>query len=285
MPPAPIPAGPARLAVFSSVPESFQLVREWAEDAGHEVAVVVSQPGRDGADVAASAPADLTVVLAPRVAACVPLLEQASVDLGIVCGFRRIPMSLVARTRHGIVNIHPALLPEYPGPNPLRALYDGQRRLGVTLHRIVEELDAGPILSQAAFEVPAALDPDGFGVLLAAATRQVLDDGVPKALVDDPGTPQQPGSGTVGRAFTEADEELDWDLPARLLEARATALLRSGRQPRAALGGSLQPIRRLRALTGLRAEAPGTVVLAGRRALVGVADGVVEVDLGELPYR
>lgn len=278
------PKRPARLAIFTRALASFQLVSGWAEGAGHEVVLVVSEPGPKGAEVAVAAPA-VTLVLAPQVGSCLALIEQASVDLAVVCAFRRIPAPVLTTTRHGFVNVHPTLLPEYPGPNPLRALYDGQGRLGVTLHRVVEEIDAGPILSQAGFEPPVAVDPDAYRQLIAAATREVLEEGIPRALAGEPGTPQQQGTGALGRPFTELDEELGWDLPARLLEARATALLLSGRQPRALLDGSMQPIRRLRRLPGLRAEAPVSIHLGGRRALVGVADGVVEVDLGELPYR
>lgn len=277
------PGSAARVAVFSKLPAEFKVLQGWVQKAGYELSVVVTRPTKEGLEVVVAADPGAVVLVTPRTAACAGILAEANVDAGVVCGYGKLPVSLVERTRHGIVNLHPALLPEYPGPNPRRALFEGEGRLGYTMHRIVEELDAGPILAQAAFDVPAVVDPDAIGHRLHAAMLEVLDAGMPRVLADDPGEPQGPGSGTVAVPFSEAETELSWDLPARTLQVRATALLMAGFQPRALVEGSLQPIRRLWVVDGLLARRPGVVRARGRRALVGVADGVVEVALGELP--
>jgi len=53
------------------------------------------------------------------------------------------------------LNVHPSVLPRHPGPNPYREiLRSGDRTAGVTIHRLVEAVDAGEILLQAEYEIP-----------------------------------------------------------------------------------------------------------------------------------
>ena len=176
------------------------------------------------------------------------------------------------------------LLPDYRGPNPHRALYEGEQRIGATLHWIVEDLDAGPILAQAACEVPPVIDPDTVREAWRATFVTVLTEGVPKAGADEPGLPQPLATTKAATPFTEEEMELDLSLSTRLLEARATALIMSGHQPYAPIGEEVQPVRGLRTLTGLQTLLPGVVRVTNRRAIVGVSDGVVEVEIGKLPY-
>jgi phosphoribosylglycinamide formyltransferase-1 len=54
----------------------------------------------------------------------------------------------------GAFNIHPSLLPKYPGLNPWEAIFrNHEQEGGVTLHRITEHIDAGPIIYQATFPI------------------------------------------------------------------------------------------------------------------------------------
>ncbi|MDD2378346.1 MAG: methionyl-tRNA formyltransferase [Aminobacterium colombiense] len=54
----------------------------------------------------------------------------------------------------GCLNIHPSILPQYRGAAPIqRALMDGQKATGVTVFRLVEEMDAGPVLGQTQIEI------------------------------------------------------------------------------------------------------------------------------------
>ena len=91
--------------------------------------------------------------------------------------------------QHGFINIHPSLLPQYRGPEPVYwVIADGADRTGITLHRAVPKVDAGPILAQA----EVAVDPrDTSGTL----TRRLVGAGVPligtaltALLADAPGT-------------------------------------------------------------------------------------------------
>jgi len=89
---------------------------------------------------------------------------------------------------HGWLNIHPSLIPEYRGPEPVYwAIADGAERTGVTLHRAVPKFDSGPIYAQ----VSVRIDPsDNAGTLtrkLVSAGADALPEALRKLLADDPG--------------------------------------------------------------------------------------------------
>ena len=77
-------------------------------------------------------------------------LEAAGADLICLAGFMRIlTPGFVARHAGRILNIHPSLLPLYPGLNThARALAAGDAQAGCTVHEVTEALDDGPILGQ-----------------------------------------------------------------------------------------------------------------------------------------
>ena len=82
-------------------------------------------------------------------------LVQLGVELVCLAGFRRLLTPWFVRQWEGrLLNIHPALLPEFKGLNThARALADGVKRHGATVHFVVPEMDSGPIVAQAAVPV------------------------------------------------------------------------------------------------------------------------------------
>ena len=87
-------------------------------------------------------------------------LEAAKVELVCLAGFMRLlTAGFVERWRDRLINIHPSLLPAYPGLDThARALADGVRFAGCTVHFVRAEMDHGPIVVQAA--VPVRPDDD-----------------------------------------------------------------------------------------------------------------------------
>ena len=70
-------------------------------------------------------------------------------DLGVVAAYGRIiPEDLLTLPRLGMINVHASLLPKYRGAAPVhRAVIDGDAETGVTIMRVVKELDAGPMFA------------------------------------------------------------------------------------------------------------------------------------------
>ncbi|MFA6170217.1 MAG: methionyl-tRNA formyltransferase [Candidatus Margulisiibacteriota bacterium] len=80
------------------------------------------------------------------------LLESIKPDLCIVVAYGQIlPADILAIPRLGFINLHASLLPKYRGAAPVQwALINGEKESGVTVIRLTEELDAGPILARQA---------------------------------------------------------------------------------------------------------------------------------------
>ena len=78
-------------------------------------------------------------------------IDAASPDILCLAGFMRIlTPGFIRRYERRMLNIHPSLLPKYPGLHThARALAAGDTQAGCTVHEVIAELDAGPILGQA----------------------------------------------------------------------------------------------------------------------------------------
>lgn len=114
---------------------------------------------------------------------------------------------------HGWLNIHPSLIPQYRGPEPVYwAIVDGVPETGITLHRAVARVDAGPILGQ---RHVAIRDDDTAGTLtkrLVTAGVELLPSSLRRLLADDPGTSPDVSTGSYRPSVGH-----------RLLERAATA--------------------------------------------------------------
>jgi methionyl-tRNA formyltransferase len=82
-------------------------------------------------------------------------LKAVSYRLFIVASYGfLIPKSILDLPAQGVLNIHPSLLPKYRGPTPVRsAILEDDKKTGVTVMRMSEKMDAGPLLAQEAFTV------------------------------------------------------------------------------------------------------------------------------------
>jgi phosphoribosylglycinamide formyltransferase-1 len=141
------------VAVASSRADARGLAR--AERAGVETAVfsLADEPDRERRDDALAG-----------------WLEERGVELVVLAGFMELlTPAFIRRFAGRIVNVHPALLPAFPGLGAIeQALEHGVKVAGVTVHFVDEGVDSGPILLQEAFELP--YHPD------IAATRQRFHD-------------------------------------------------------------------------------------------------------------
>jgi phosphoribosylglycinamide formyltransferase-1 len=87
-------------------------------------------------------------------------VEERGADLIVLAGYMQLlGAPFVARFRHRIVTVHPALLPDFPGLDAIgQALAAGVERTGVTVHFVDEGVDTGPTIVQGEVAVPESRD-------------------------------------------------------------------------------------------------------------------------------
>jgi methionyl-tRNA formyltransferase len=147
----------------------------------------------------------------------IPVLEPERLDASV-----ELPADTVVVADYGALipdvlleralwlNVHPSLLPRWRGAAPVeRALLAGDAETGVTIHRTVSELDAGPVAAQRAFPVEVDDDAGAIYERAAALAVDLLVDVLP-----EPSFTRQPEAGATYAAKIEAaDRELDWSRP------------------------------------------------------------------------
>jgi methionyl-tRNA formyltransferase len=137
-------------------------------------------------------------------------------DIGVVAAYGKIlPDWLLASPHHGLINVHASLLPRYRGASPVhRAVINGEAETGVTIMRVVKELDAGPMLSAAI--VPIAIDDTTTivesmlairGAELLVSTLDAIEAGTARE------TPQDESLVTYAPKLTKTEGVVDWSLP------------------------------------------------------------------------
>ncbi len=87
------------------------------------------------------------------------ILKEHQIELLVLAGFMKLlPAGFVDLWKNRILNIHPSLLPKYPGLRSAERCYNDNAEMGATIHRVIAEMDAGPIiLRQKALTNPQSL--------------------------------------------------------------------------------------------------------------------------------
>ena len=201
----------------------------------HEVVAVVTQPpkpkgrGRavEATPVQRRAEAAGIPVLAPRRprgGEFIAVLQMLEPDVFVVAAYGAIlPLEILAIPPRGAINVHASLLPDLRGAAPVtRAILGGHAETGVTIMRMDEGLDTGPILLHAR---TAILPDDTAGTLterIAAIGADLLVaalDGLVAGTIEE--RPQNHSAATYTEKVGAEEARLDWRRPAEDLE-RAT---------------------------------------------------------------
>lgn len=151
-------------------------------------AVICNQPRAPGIEVARRAGCDVTIVhhrdFPSRErfdAALAVSIERFDPELVVLAGFMRIlTPGFVQRFAGRLINIHPSLLPEFPGLDThARAIASGAAVHGATVHFVTEALDGGPIIAQVRVPVLANDKPDTLAARVLEREHVIL----PRALL------------------------------------------------------------------------------------------------------
>jgi methionyl-tRNA formyltransferase len=201
-----------RLAVAATAPFGADVLERLT--ARHDVTAVLTRPdaprGR-GRKTAAPPAKETAERLGVRVLQ--PARPESGLDLGadtvVVAAYGLLIPETVLDERLWL-NVHPSLLPRWRGAAPVeRAIMAGDTETGVTIHRTVKELDAGPIAAQRSFPIGEHDDAGSVYEKSAALAVELLD----RVLPEPEFTPQDDEAATYAEKITAADRELDWRWP------------------------------------------------------------------------
>jgi methionyl-tRNA formyltransferase len=204
-------------------------------ETGHDVVLVITQPDRPGhrmkvtpSPVKVAAQELGLLVLQPekiRDPAVIERLRSLAPDLMVVVAYGQIiPAAVLSIPPNGVINVHASLLPRHRGAAPVAgAILAGDRETGVTIMRMDEQLDHGPILTSRKTTIGPREDAAALtarlaelGAELLVHTLARLDDIAPRA--------QEHEQATVAPRLRREDGELDWNLGAEEIDRRVRAL-------------------------------------------------------------
>lgn len=204
----------------------------------HRVVAVVTQPDKPrgrGHQVVAGPVKQLAIqhgieLLQPermKAESLLLALRALDADLGVVAAYGRIiPDALIETPRLGMINVHASLLPRWRGAAPIhRALMAGDAETGVTIMRVVHELDAGPMLATTRVAVTPQQTTGEVERVLAVRGAQLLVEVVERLAEGPVPEEPQPSTGvTYADRVTKADAPLFWWRPAGELHNQVRGL-------------------------------------------------------------
>lgn len=228
-----------KLVFLGSDPIALPLL-EWLEGAGREVAqldAVFTQPDRPvgrGQKITPNAitqwaqARDIPVYQPEKLRAeALAQLQALQADVSLVMAYGHIlSQAFIDAPRLGTLNLHASLLPQYRGASPIQsAVAMGETETGVTLMRIVRELDAGPVADMETVPIEPQDTALEIESKLAAACVPLLSRNLP-ALAEGrlAFREQDHAAATFCRRLTKADGVLDFAQPAQVLAARINGL-------------------------------------------------------------
>ncbi len=145
--------------IFMGTPEYGAIVLDELIKGGYPPVLVITAPDKPVGRKQIITPPPVKIIaqknripiLQPeKIENCKSEIENLKTDLIIVASFGKIiPKEILKIPKQGCLNVHPSLLPKYRGPSPIQfTILKGDKKTGVTIIKITERVDAGPILAQ-----------------------------------------------------------------------------------------------------------------------------------------
>ena len=220
-----------RIAVFASGRFALPALRS-VHNSSHDIACVITQPPRPAgrgrkprptpvAEFADAETLELWTTERVNEPDTVSRLGDLQLDLGLVIAFgQKLGPPVMSAFRSGCVNLHASLLPRYRGAAPIQwAIMRGEPHTGVTVFRLTDRMDAGPILAAR----QTMIRPDETADELHDRLARIGPDAVGAALVrfqDDPnpaGIAQDDAEATRAPKLTKRDGYVTFNQPAMTL--------------------------------------------------------------------
>lgn len=203
---------------------------------GHDIRLVITQPDRPARRgmrltsppvKVAAVQLGLEVYQPERVREpeAVERIRRLLPDLLVVVAYGQIiPRSVLGIPELGAVNVHASLLPRHRGAAPVAgAILAGDVATGVTIMRMDEQMDHGPILAARSVEIGAHEDAVALTSRLSVLGAELLVETL-EHLEEKKAVEQEHGAATVARRLSREDGELEWEMGAQEIDRRVRAL-------------------------------------------------------------
>ena len=265
--------------VFAGTPEFAERSLAGLLNAGHQVALVLTQPDRpSGRGMRPAQSAIKRLALQHELEVFQPATLNESTSLNRIAAARPqvlvvaaygllLPQPVLDCALLGALNVHASLLPRWRGAAPIqRAILAGDRESGITIMKMDAGLDSGPMLARSAIPITPHDDAGTLHDRLAALGAEMIV----AALADvESGravyTPQPTAGVTYARKIDKAESILDWSRPAEEL-ARTVRAFRPTPGVSSALGGASVKIWEAHVAQG--SGEPGQMLAAGPQEIV-----------------
>ena len=288
-------------AVFMGTPEIALPVLEALITGGYDVVGVYTRPDRRagrGRRLAASPVKTLALergiqVFQPaslrRDEAARAELAELKPDVIVVAAYRLfLPSAVLELPPFGCLNIHPSLLPRHRGPSPVAtAILKGDTETGVSLMKLDEGMDSGPILAQRAALIGELESTEELTNRLFDMGAQLLIDTLPHWIGGRiRAEPQDDSQATITSLLERANGEIDWLLPADEIARKVRAF-----QPWPGTfttwnGKTLKIIEAQPSGVPTSGASPGDVIrIDGPEPAVVTGDGVLKIERLQLEGR
>ena len=269
-----------------AVPSLEGLVR-----AGHQVAGVFSQPDRpvgrhqnklQPTPVKERAQSHGIPVYQPetlRDGTALAILRELAPELIVVAAYGRfLPDDILALPARGCINVHSSLLPKYRGSAPINwAVLNGEAETGVTIQRMVHDMDAGDIILQRATPIGADEDAAALYDRLAELGGELAVEAVARIGAGTVSyTPQDHGQATQAPMLSRELSPIDWTRSAQAVHNKIRGLHPWPVASTDAVSGETMKIYRSALPDRTTGARPGAIVAAGREGIdVACGDGRV----------
>ncbi len=153
-------------------------------------------------------------------------LEKSKPDLFVVAGYGQIlPKEILAIPKYGALNIHPSLLPKYRGPSPIQTvILKGERETGITIIKMDEKLDHGPIVFQKSISLKPPETTLSLSEKLANLSAKLLPEVISKYIKGElKPTPQKESGATYTQLIKKEDGKINWSKEVTQIEREIRA--------------------------------------------------------------
>lgn len=240
----------------------------------------------------------------------VPVIELATeLGLAILTASNRADLDAVIRTSHlqsklailidfgiivsqqvidffplGIVNSHFSLLPEWRGADPITfAILSGQERTGISLMMLVQGMDEGPLIAQAAYDIPDDYTTPQLTQDLIELSHESLQHIIPLYLSghitpapQETATITGSATPTYSRKLSKADGDIDWNKSAQQIEREIRAYIEWPKS-RCQIAGKDVVLTKAHVVTAH--GTPGTTELRGKELIMYSGQDALSIDL------